>query len=61
MTGKKCFRRPPSSVAGITTSSLQTIRPTSPSAAVLDSLDRNVIENMIGSVIKKTLIYLKGV
>ena len=47
MTGKKSFRRPPSSGAGTFKSSLQTIRPTSHSAAVADGLDRNVIENVI--------------
>ena len=52
MTGKKSFRIPPSSGAGTSKSSLQTIRPTSSSAAVSDGLDRNVIENVIGSVIK---------
>ena len=54
MTGKKSFRKPPSSGAGMSKSSPQTIRPTSPSAAVLDGLNRNVIENVIGSVIKDT-------
>ena len=50
MTGKKRFRRPPSSGGGTSKSSQQTIRPTSPSAAVSDGLDRNAIENVIGSV-----------
>ena len=56
MTGKKSFQKPPSSGAGTSKSSPQTIRPTSPSAAVSDGLDRNVIENLIGSVIKNTNI-----
>ena len=56
MTGKKSFRRPPSSGAATSKSSLQTIRPTSPSAAVSDGLDRNVIKNVIGSVIKDSHI-----
>ena len=56
MTGKKSFRKPPSSGAGTSNSSPQTITPTNPSAAVSDSLDRNVIENVIGSVIKDTEI-----
>ena len=54
MTGKKSFRKPLSSDAGTSKSSPQTIKPTSPSAAVSDGLDRNVIENVIGSVIKDT-------
>ena len=60
MTGKKSFQRLPSSGGGTSKSSIQTIRPTRPSAAVLDGLNRNVVGNVIRTVIKDSDILEKS-